>query len=143
MSPASAPVNRSATFECALLASCGFADVTSAASVPSSRSATISLRWLALKFSSASQLRSVILESSLVKGLLMLPPDDELPHHCSSARHSDEYSGLESRNGSRLVTTTSMPALRSSASAGDGAPPYTSLIGSVISRTDKLGTACL
>ena len=29
------PVKRSATFECALLPSCGFADVTSAASDPS------------------------------------------------------------------------------------------------------------
>src|SRR5688572_3888767 len=98
MSAASAPVKRSATFECALLASCGFADVTRAVSVPSSRSATISLRWFALKLSSASQLRSVILEPSLLKGLLMLPPDGELPHHCSSIRHIDEYSALESRS---------------------------------------------
>src|ERR1043165_1488595 len=98
MSRASEPVKRSATFECALLASCGLADVTSAASVPSSRSAAISLRWFALKFSNASQLRSVILESSLVKGLLMLPPDGALPHHCSSVRHIDEYNALESRS---------------------------------------------
>ena len=73
----------------------------------------------------------------------MLPPDGELPHHCSSVRHSDEYSGFESRIRSRSVTTTSTPALRSSASSCEGAPPYTSLIGSVSSRTCRSGTACL